>query len=173
MPNGGSDCCATCWFNEKNKGEAFYEYADETDPDFCIIRSISIVNPSYTYCGNHPRRRPERDSNPIGPVFTGDSEGNRQFWKPSPDTEEIRLHLLSLLQGMEEKPEVEYPIGFYKDEVVIWQLGEFREVRAIDSLKHVASFDPASGEDGPFGRTRENLVRLAKEALAKIGQDRI
>jgi hypothetical protein len=21
MPNGGSDCCATCWFNARNEGE--------------------------------------------------------------------------------------------------------------------------------------------------------
>ncbi|MFB3069894.1 MAG: hypothetical protein ACE1ZF_04300, partial [Gemmatimonadales bacterium] len=54
------------------------------------------------------------------------------------------------------------------DEVVVWQLGEFREVRAVEPLRRVASFQPASKEAGPFGRTREGLVRHAQEALDKI-----
>jgi len=29
MPDGGSDCCGTCWFNERNKGEAGYAHADD------------------------------------------------------------------------------------------------------------------------------------------------
>ena len=168
MPNGGSDCCGTCWFNAKNKGEAGYDHTRDPEADFCAIRGLPIDDPFYTYCGNHPRRRSERDPIPIGPVFTGDSSGARQFWKPSPDTEEVRQHLLKLLGGMEEQPHSEYPIGVYADEVVVWQLGEFRESRAVDRLRQIASFQPDSTETGPFGRTREGLVRLAKEALDKI-----
>ncbi len=168
MPNGGSDCCGTCWFNAKNKGQAGYDHASDHEPAFCTIRSLPIEDAFYTYCGNHPHRTPERDPIPIGPVFTGDESGTREFWKPSPDTEDIRQHLLILLARMEEQPHSEYPIGIYADEVVVWQLGEFREVRAVEPLRRVASFQPASKEAGPFGRTREDLVRHAQEALDKI-----
>jgi len=34
MPNGGSDCCGTCWFNARNKGEARYEHARDPEPNF-------------------------------------------------------------------------------------------------------------------------------------------
>ena len=165
MPNGGSDCCGTCWFNGKNKGAAGYGHADDAEPDYCTIRSLPIVDPFYTYCGNHPHRRRERDPIPIGPVFTGDE---RALWKPSPDTEEIRQHLLVLLRQMEERPRTEYPIGFYSDELVVWQLGEFKEPRAAVELRRIGSFNAKSAESGPFGRTRKSLVRLAREALVKI-----
>src|SRR5262245_24932564 len=106
MPNGGSDCCGTCWFNAKNKGEAGYEHADDPEPDYCSIRDLSIDDPFYTYCANHPHRRPERDKIPIGPVFAGDE---RELWQHSPDTEEIRQHLLALLAEIPETPTTEYP----------------------------------------------------------------
>lgn len=171
MPNGGSDCCGTCWFNAKNKGEAGHGHAQDPEPAICTIRNLPIEDPFYTYCGNHPRRRPERDPIPIGPVFTGDYTGARTFWKPSPDTEEIRQHLLTLVGAIVEQPATEYPIGVYTDEIAVWQLGEFRDARAVESLRRIASFRPDSAETGPFGRTRHNLVRLAREALEKIGGD--
>ena len=129
MPNGGSDCCGTCWFNSKNKGEAGYEHSRDPGPDTCTIRDLAIEEPFYTYCANHPQRRPERDPIPIGPVFVGDSDGSREVWKPSPDTEEVRQHLLDLLADMKETPGTEYPIGIPADELVVWQLGELREHR--------------------------------------------
>ena len=168
MPDGGSDCCGTCWFNAKNKGEAGYDHTQDPEAAFCTIRGFPIADPFYTYCGNHPHRRPERDPVPIGPVFTGEE---REISRPSPDTEEIRQHLLALLDGMEEEPRSEYPIGRYSDEVVVWQLGEFRETRAVEGLRRIASFDPNSAEAGPFGRTRQSLVQLAAEALTKIEAD--
>ena len=170
MPNGGSDCCGTCWFNAGNKGRAGYLDPRERGPAFCTIRDLPIRNPFYTYCANHPHRRPQRDPIPIGPAFTGDSSGARELWRPSPDTEEIRRHLLDLLAGMEEQPASEYPAGTYAyaDEVVVWQLGEFREPRAVEGLRRVASFNPAAAEPGPFRRTRRGLVKLAQEALVKI-----
>jgi len=167
MPNGGSDCCGTCWFNAKNKGEAGYAHSHDPALARCTIRNLAIENPFYTYCANHPHRRPHRDSIPIGPVFV-DKTGHRSIWQPSPDTPQIREHLLALLQDIKAKPASEYPIGTYADEVVLWQLGEFRELRAVAELHRVASFDPNTAEDGPFRRTRHELVTLAREALAKI-----
>jgi hypothetical protein len=163
MPNGGSDCCGTCWFNSRNEAGA-----DRATPAVCTIRNLAIDKPYWTYCGNHPRRRPQRDSIPIGPVFVHNDDGGRTLWQPSPDTLEIREHLLALLREITEKPATEYPIGVYADELVVWQLGEFRERRGVAELERIAQFDPSSAEHGPFGRTRRELVALAREALAKI-----
>lgn len=168
MPNGGSDCCATCWFNKKNKGEVGYGHTDDPEPAYCTIRDLPIDHPFYTYCGNHPHRRPQKDPVPIGPVYTGDSSGTRFLWKPSPDSEEIRLHLLELLGEMQEQPSTEYPIGIYSDELIIWQLGEFRETRALDLLHRISKFNPDSKETGPFLRTRKSTVQMALAAIEKI-----
>lgn len=168
MPNGGSDCCGTCWFNARNKGQAGYGHSNDPEPNFCIIRMLEIEHPFWTYCGNHPHRRPDRDPIPIGPVFVADERDGRKQWQPSPDGEDVRHHLLYLLGTIEEQPAEEYPAGHYTDEMVVWQLGEFREPRAVEGLERITQFNPdAAG--GRFGRTRENLVELAREALSKIG----
>lgn len=170
MPNGGSDCCGTCWFNAKNKGEAGYGHAGDPGEDFCVIRGLEIWNPFYTYCANHPHRNPDRIRLPIGPVFTGDSTGRRDTWKASPDSDAIRAKLLELLAGIAEVPAREYPMGLYLDDVVIWQLGEFREPRAVPDLERIARFDPSVQGGAPFVRGREQTVAMAKDALAKIRQ---
>src|SRR5262245_28248999 len=73
MPNGGSDCCATCWFNSKNEGEAGFSHAGAPGPASCTICKLAIENPFYTYCANHPHRRAQQDRIPIGPVFIHDA----------------------------------------------------------------------------------------------------
>lgn len=171
MPNGGSDCCATCWFNAKNEFPGGHEPTADSASAFCSIRCLPIDDPYYTYCCNHPHRRPDRDPIPIGPVFTGGSSGDREIWVASPDTEDVRKHLLILLSQIEEQPDTEYPIGIYTDEMVVWQLGEFREERAAIALRRVCGFNPSAAEAGPFQRTRESLIRLAQEALEKTGEN--
>lgn len=170
MPNGGSDNCATCWFNRKNKGEAGYAHADDPGEDFCTIRNVPIENSFYTYCTNHPHHNPRRVDLPIGPLFTGSSCGPRVQLMPSPDTEAIRLKLISLLDSMEEQPQPEYPAGMYLDEMVVWQLGEFHEPRAVPGLRRVTQFDPNQSVLGYFEikRDRKSLVQMAREALNKI-----
>jgi hypothetical protein len=170
MPNGGSDCCGTCWFNARNKGKAGHEHARDPELAVCTIRDFPIGDPFYTYCANHPHRRPVPDPIPIGPVFSGGASGERKLLRTSPDTEEIRRHLLALLSALKERPSTEYPIGPYCDEVVVWQSGEFREARAIEPLRRVTGFAPESAARGPFARTRHTLVRLAREALEKIAE---
>jgi len=49
-----------------------------------------------------------------------------------------------------------------------WQLGEFRESRAIPHLRRIAAFDPEAAADGPFHRTRDSLVEVARAVLARI-----
>jgi hypothetical protein len=168
MPNGGSDCCGTCWFNARNKGKAGYDHAHDPEPSFCTIRGLAIERPFWTYCTNHPRHCPNRDPIPIGPVFI-DAAGGRKRWQPSPDTEEVRQHLLELVRAIQEQPAEEYPFGVHTDEMVVWQLGEFREERAASELRRIAAISPEASA-GRFGRTRESLVAAAKGALAKLGE---
>jgi len=167
MPNGGSDCCGTCWFNRKNRGEAGYAHPHAAEPAYCEIRRLAIPHPFYTYCANHPHRSPERDQIPIGPIFTNPRGEGREIWKQSPDTEEVRTHLLNVLAGIQEQPKEEHPIGPYRDEVVVWQLGEFREQRASRSLERIANFDPSASTGKPLRRSRDSLVEAAKEAQMK------
>ena len=96
MPNGGSDCCGTCWFNFKNKGEPGYDPAEDPEPNRCVIRKVDIRDPFYTYYANHPHRNLGKLALPIGPIYTGDSPGNRKVWIPPGDTQESRLSHLEL-----------------------------------------------------------------------------
>jgi hypothetical protein len=169
MPNGGSDCCGTCWFNARNKGEAGYGHVDDPEPHFCTIRGLAIPTPFWTYCTNHPHHRPNRDPIPIGPVFVDADRDGRKEWQPSPDTAEVRDHLLELVRAIDEQPAEEYKPAYCTDEMVVRQLGEFREERAADELRRILAFWPEASE-GRFGRTRESLIAVAKEALDKLGQ---
>jgi len=170
MPNGGSDCCGTCWFNRKNCGEAGYGHVNEAEPAYCEIRDLEIPNPFYTYCANHPHRSPERDQIPIGPILIDprDQGQGREIWKQSPDTEEVRTHHLDLLARIPEQPKEEYPIGTGRDEVIVWQVGELREQRAIRDLERIANFDPRASTGEPLRRSRGLLVEIAEGALRKI-----
>jgi hypothetical protein len=169
MPNGGGDCCGTCWFNARNKGDFGYEHADDPEPNYCTIRSVAIENAFWTYCLNHPHHRPTRDPIPIGPIFVdaGGFPYSRKEWRASPDTREVRDHLLNLVRAIKEPPVDEYPASASCDEVVVWQLGEFREARGADELRRIAAFS-LDVADGRFGGRRETLVEAAKEALSKM-----
>jgi hypothetical protein len=78
------------------------------------------------------------------------------------------LKLLKLLDAIEEQPKNEYPLGVYLDEMVVLQLGEFREKRAVAGLERIVHFSLAQSTGEPFNRTRESLVKLARQALSKI-----
>ena len=147
MPNGGSDCCGTCWFNRRNRGEKGYpKELDNDEEAFCQIRDVAIEDPFWTYCANHPHRRPERDPIPIGPIMrnVGDGSNDREEWIESPDSEEIRQHLLELLghffQHVAESRR--YPIGPDIGVVVLKQLGEFRERRAEKHIQWISGNCP-------------------------------
>jgi hypothetical protein len=96
-----------------------------------------------------------------------DKGNGRQVWEQSADTEEIRLHLLDIVRRIEQEAAEEYPIGLYNDELVVWQLGEFREFRALADLQRISSFStrPIYGK---ARRTRSSLVAVARESLNKI-----
>lgn len=148
MPNGGPECCGTCWFNRRNRGEPHGHQADNPLPPFCEIRDLAIEDPFYTYCANHPYVRCERDPIPIGPVTRHGERGTnddvngeirRPIWKLSPDSEEIRQHLLTLLESFTDKiGEDDWtPWPAALSDTMIWQLGEFREQRAVRGLERI------------------------------------
>ena len=75
MPNGGSDCCGTCWFNRSLEGQRGSANFNDETPSHCEIRDLDIPDPFYTYCANHPYHRPSRDPIPIGPVYVHRATG--------------------------------------------------------------------------------------------------
>jgi len=116
---------------------------------------------------------------PIGPVFVaeGGFPYHRKPLQTSPDTEEVRQHLLELLQAMEEMPKEQHAAGAYVDEMVVWQLSEFRERRALIELKRISSFSPEATA-ARFKRTRKTLIakpmrlsRRSRIAQARTAQD--
>ncbi len=165
MPNGGSDCCGTCWFNRTNRGErGTPSYDEESLPPYCEIRNLDIEDPFYTYCANHPHRRPDRDPIPIGPVTRYDerddgktSPSPRYVWKRSPDSDVIRQHLLTLLDSLSDHLGKDYyPLGIGLGQTIVWQLGQFKERRAVRGLERIRRYDG-------WG-----LGGTARKALAKI-----
>ena len=172
MPNGGSDCCGTCWFNRTNRGQRdWLKHTDESVSPYCEIRKLVIEDPFWTYCANHPHRRPDRDPILIGPVMRHGGykvaaasehqkkvfENPRYVWERSPDSEDIRQHLLNLLGSIAEHISKDwYPIGIRLGETIVWQLGEFGEQRAVEGLERIREHG-----EGP-------LADAASEALAKI-----
>ena len=176
MPNGGSDNCGTCWFNTKNKGEAGLAHLWDLGPARCAIRGFAIRNPLYTYCANHPKHAPTRIEVPIGPVLEyqlGQKPPvqvthDRAVLLESPDTPEIRDTLLSLLANAVEYQASEYPAIPSLAEAVIWQLGEFREQRAVPHLTRLLTVAPAYEENGLMTEHVQRLPRWAARALAQI-----
>ena len=166
MPNGGSDCCGTCWFNRTNRGRRdWQQHRDESAPPYCEIRKVAIDDPFWTYCANHRHRRPDRDPIPIGPirVYAGDGWTNeRKIWILSPDSEEIRRHLVELLEGFfEHVSNDKYPIGESLIQVIIWQLGEFKERRAVNRLQWITENFPdywADASSQALKRIREDVA---------------
>jgi hypothetical protein len=138
MPNGGDDCCGTCWFNRKNKGELGYRHAFAPEDSYCTIRDLNIEIPFYTYCSNHPRCNPTKIEIPVGPVYAyyGSQyfDGRRFILVESDDTEELRQQLIGLIPAL-QYPEEDFCDGIPINQALLQQLTSFRETRAIPGLK--------------------------------------
>ena len=138
MPNGGSDCCGTCWFNSSLEGQRGSDNFNHKIPSRCKIRDLDIPDPGYTYCANHPCHRPNRDPIPIGPVFVHGEDG-REEWQPSQDTEEIRQHLIEIVRLPDEHADEGYHFYTHPAHVAaIMQLLEWRDARLIPALEEIA-----------------------------------
>lgn len=175
MPNGGSDCCGTCWFNAINGGLVGYQaiMADREvlRDSYCIIRQLDIEIPMYTYCVNHPHHNPEQLDIPIGPVTINE---DRQIWKESPDSEEIRLFLLNYLKTIkEDETIVDYPFGYSIEQAILMHVRDLNEERAIPELQRIINFtiqEPPTKEN-PFKRNKNATIGLALDTLAKMLKD--
>jgi hypothetical protein len=44
MPNGGSDCCGTCWFNSQNNEEPGYKGSEKKGAVICTIQKTRPNN---------------------------------------------------------------------------------------------------------------------------------
>ena len=142
MPNGGSDCCGTCWFNRSLEGPRGSENFNREIASGCEIRELDIPDPFYTYCANHPYHRPSRDPILIGPVYVRSASGplaEREEWRPSPDTEEIRQHLPALGRLPAEHADEDYHFYTHPAHIAaIMQLLEWRDERLIPALEEIS-----------------------------------
>lgn len=139
MPNGGSDCCGTCWFNSKNEGQPGYSGMDKPGEAYCIIRNIEVPDPFWTYCANHPHHNPSRIDVPLGPVYTGE---DREVWVLAPKGEEVTQKLLESLNKITNEVQFHYPVSPIDLEItIIDQLSEMKERRAIPGLLKVIDLD--------------------------------
>ena len=164
MPNGGSDCCGTCWFNRALRGQRGSTNFDHGVPSHCEIRGLDIPDPFWTYCANHPYHRPGRDQIPIGPVYVVDDalRSTRKEWQPSPDTEGIRQHLLDIVRLPDEHRDTGYHFYTHPAHIAaVQQLLEWRDRRLISALEEIAR-NPA------MERARadiEETIQLVREQL--------
>jgi hypothetical protein len=182
MPNGGSDCCGTCWFNSKNKGRSGYHGSQEPGVVRCVIRNIEIFNPFYTYCANHPHHNKSKIDIPMGPVYIAEMDGfltyKRTVWLNPPDNEEIRQKLLETLEAFTGDVEQRYPSDTSIEEEVIGQLMLLGEKRAISGLLKIIHFDIEAYRywdrdklELEIIKNKANTVGQAIEALLKISGD--
>lgn len=172
MPDGGSDCCMTCWFNSTHEGRrGLFPEANDL-PARCVIRDFPIDGIASTFCANHPNHTGTPLRLPLGPVLVcGSFPYDREVAIPSPDSEEIRLMLLGILESMPERPKQGYANGDKVGDTAVKQLGLFREPRAVPGLRRVLTFDPrtlAEGARPESSDDRTRTVGLAVEALAAI-----
>lgn len=159
MPNGGSDCCGTCWFNRSLEGKRGSSNFNHDIPSHCEIRDLDISDPFYTYCANHPYHRPGKDNIPIGPVFEG---MGRREWRSSPDTEEIRRHLLDIVRLPEEQRDRGYHFFTHPAHIAaIQQLLEWRDERLISALEELVQ----RPEVADFRSDVQETIRLVREKL--------
>ena len=172
MPNGGSDCCGTCWFNSKNDGEPGYHGAKKPGKVRCIIRDIEPEDPFYTYCANHPHHNKNRIDVPLGPVYINSP---REIWLIPPESEEITVQLLSLLDTITNEVQKRYPSPTDLEEIIIEQLMKGKEKRAIPGLLNIIhldirAFQEYKPDEHFFIRNKATIVGKAIEALLYISE---
>lgn len=95
MPNGGSDCCVSCWFNEINAGKR--ETSGAKVPTSCTIRGFPIEDPWHTYCANHVRRERMVCKFWIEPVALAQNHGFS-----AQELNQIRIAVQANLQKIQE-----------------------------------------------------------------------
>lgn len=177
MPNGGSDCCGTCWFNSENNGgqpESVDDFVTDRKVR-CTIRGINIQDPFGTYCANHPNHHSGKIKIPIGPVYI--TEGYpypRKVWLKSPDDEQIRLKLLEILNDINLNYIIRYFSPTSPVKIVMQQLAEFKEKRAIPKLIEIIQFNKDKLIDSETSKIDDKsyIIGRAIHTLLEIDGDR-
>lgn len=172
MPNGGSDCCGTCWFNSKNEDEPGSYSSNKEVLVKCTIRDIEIPDPFWTYCANHPHHNVDKIVLPLGPVYvTDDYPYSRKVWIKPPDNETIRQKLLEILDGIDVSLKKTYPSSTDLYEEVIKQVVELKEKRALPMLLRIAQLDISDLKYIPL-LSRNILITIGQaiEALLEISE---
>ena len=108
-----------------------------------------------------PYHRPNRDPIPIGPVYVHGDNDVREFWQPSPDTEEIRQHLLDIVRAPQEHTDG-YP--FYSPPPharAIEQLVDFGDQRVVEALEDLVQRDEAK-------EARPDILELIKTVRQRL-----
>lgn len=170
MPNGGSDCCITCWFNSKNFEKDTYQEIDIYEKINCSIRNLKIEDAMGTYCVNHPHHNPKKSKLPIGPVYIDDQYPfTRKVWVAAEDSEQVRLNLLELLNNIKYKESVN-PASINFKEEIIYHLRVLKEKRAIEGLKEIIEFGIAfpCKTNGRLFNKKNIIIGHAIEALLDI-----
>ncbi|MCY3410699.1 MAG: hypothetical protein INQ03_03585 [Candidatus Heimdallarchaeota archaeon] len=136
MPNGGSDNCETCPFNETNSGKSGYLRPSGSEA-YCILRKLAIEDPLYTYCSNHIHQNPHLYDQPVGPVLV---TKKRNPWVDTPITSTHIDFLLYVLANIKEKETFGYPLGETIEITAINTLLKIKERRMIPELKRILRF---------------------------------
>lgn len=136
VPNGGPDCCGTCWYNNANIVSGRRSTHPDQGHHFCTIRQFAIEVPFWTYCFNHRDWSPVGEPIPVGPVYRfghgPDGEDGRYPVDELPDSEQVRMNLLRILQDFSDGSMKESAIPM---KVVLDHLEALGERRAIPILE--------------------------------------
>lgn len=148
------------------------KYAN-SEHDFCAIRDEHIENSCWTYCVNHPFFNKNDVTTTMGPMYRyAPNHSRRTVIVNSPDNQAVKDSLLE--QANKIKEVIDYHvIDLERDEVIVWQLGEFRDKRAIELLKRIKLFNEKVTVSPPTdvaNCTRKSLIEAATQALEKINQ---
>ena len=101
----------------------------------------------------------------MGPVYVHratdpSGEGGREEWQPSPDTEEIRRHLLDIVRFPEEHADEGYHFHTQPAHIgALMQLVEWRDERLVPALEEIARRPEAARVRADI----EETIRLVRE----------
>lgn len=163
MPNGGSDCCGSCWLFNRNSDDPKIRGSEKERLSFCTIRDLEIPGPVYTYCVNHQLHSRIKIDVPLGPVSI-DTWG-REHWVSTLVIEEDRPKLLKFFEKMVVENEVKRSSSFTDGEVyrlleAMRQLGGLREKKAINGLRKIIKFNYFfDRKDAPVRADLEDWMR--------------
>ena len=177
MPNGGTDCCGTCFFNSKNDGlTGFGPTSDKKGKSICVIRKIEIPNPYWTYCPNHNGHNRDKIEVPVGPVTTygqdNSGKATMKVWLDPPDSEIIRETLLTELDKTSISRTAFFPSPTHFEHQVIRHLAFLKEKRALPRLYELTQTSFGDHRYPPTFMTEwvSDLIGYAVEALLEISE---